>query len=216
MKEIFEAFAARIKSPVFGYFVLSWVAFNWRPLFYLFFSDTTVDDRFQHFDKLTSWYSLALFPLIVASVVAVIYPWVNYAFLFLCKKPTDLRNYLQAESENTLFLKKKLLEEARSVFLATKEKGLIERAKRDEEVQAITDEETKEKLQKQIDNLRKEIDQNDKNKNSVLNGSKAKPDISHTYKQMADLLTKQGRLEEAEKFLREALLIEQRFNDSKY
>ena len=47
MNEILEALATRIKSPIFGYFVLSWVAFNWRPLFYLFFSNTVIDDRFQ-------------------------------------------------------------------------------------------------------------------------------------------------------------------------
>ena len=210
MKEIFEAFVARIKSPVFGYFILSWVAFNWRPLFYLFFSDATVDDRFGHFDKLTNSFSLVIFPIVVASLIAVIYPWINYAFLYLCKKPIDLRNYLQAESEHKLLMKKKHLEEARSVFLATKEKDLIDRAKRDEEVQAITDEETKEKLQKEIETLRKEIDNNEKNRNNLLHNSKTKIDITHTYKQMADLLTKQGKLNEAEDYLKQALEIEQR------
>jgi hypothetical protein len=198
MKEIFEALAARIKSPIFGYFILSWVAFNWRALFYLFFSDTVIDDRFQHFDTLTSGYSLALFPILVASVVAVIYPWINYAFLYLCKKPFDLRNYLQAESEHRLLLKKKELEEARSVYLATKEKDLIDRAKRDEEVQSISDEETKEKLQKQIENLRKEIDNNEKDKYKLDRNPNFEYDLSQTYKQMADVLTKMGRLEESQ------------------
>ncbi|MEQ8161818.1 MAG: hypothetical protein ABRQ33_11560, partial [Smithellaceae bacterium] len=121
MKEIIEAFAARIKSPVFGYFVLSWTVFNWKPLFYLFFSSTAIDDRFAFFDNKTDYYSLVIFPLIAAAVVALLYPWINIVFLWLCRKPFDLRNYIHAESEHNLLIRKKQLEEARSSLLATKE-----------------------------------------------------------------------------------------------
>lgn len=213
MKEIIEAFAARIKSPVFGYFVLSWIVFNWRPLFYLIFSKTTVGERLGHFDQLTNNHSLVLFPLIVASIIAVIYPWINYGFLFLCKKPADLRNYLQAESEHKLLIKKKRLEEARSLLLATREKDLIDRAKRDEEIQTISDKDTKEKLQKEIDDLRKEIDNNEKNRSNQSPIERSITGLPHSYKQMADLLTKQGKLDEAEKYLRESIAIEKKLHN---
>lgn len=208
MKEIFEAFVTRIKSPVFGYFILSWVAFNWKPLFYLFFSNTLVDDRFQYFDKCTTWHSLSLFPLLTASAIALIYPWVNFLFLFACKKPIDLRNFLQAESENRLLLKKKQLEDARSAFLSTKERDLIERAKRDEEVKAIADEDTKERLQEEIQLLRKEIDSNKNITNNTMVNIDTKKNLAHSYKQMADMLTKKGQLAEAENYLKLAIQIE--------
>lgn len=208
MKEIFEAFAARIKSPVFGYFVLSWMTFNWRALFYLFFSETIVEDKFLHFDKFTNWYSLVLFPILVATIIALISPWINYVFLFLCKKPIDLKNYLQAESESKLLLKKKQLEEARSNFLATKEKDLIERAKRDEEVQSISDEETKVKLQKEIENLRKKISSDDNMTENSVNNINSKARLAHSFKQMAELLSKKGMLEEAEQYLKQAIQME--------
>ena len=67
---------------------------------------------------------------------------------------------------------------------------------------AISDEKTKERLQAEFEKLRKEIDQN---KGVALGNSKERPDISHAYKQLADLLTKQRRFDEAEMYLREAI-----------
>ena len=212
MKEIIEAFAARIKSPVFGYFVFWWIIFNWKPLFYLFFSNAAIDDRFVYFDKLTTNYSLGIFPLVVASIMAVLYPWINLGFLYLCKKPVDLRNYLQAERSHKLLLRKKQLEEAESVLLATKEKALIDRAKRDEEIQTIADEEAKEKLQIQIDNLRKEIDIKNEDDTRWRNKD-LENDLIHTYKQMADVLTKRGDLNEAEDYLKKSIEIQQRLQN---
>lgn len=208
MKEIIEAFASRIKSPVFGYLVLFWTVFNWRPLFYLFFSDTAIDDRLSHFDKLTDHYSLAILPLCVAAIMAVTYPWINLVFLYLCKKPIDLRNFLQAESEHKLLIRKKELEEVRSALLATKERILIDRAKRDEEILSIADKETKEKLQQEITKYRTEIDTNKPNNIGVFS-TNSKSDLAHSFKQMADILQKQGDLKQAEEYMHKAISMEQ-------
>lgn len=211
MKEIIEAFAARIKSPIGGYFAIAWIAFNWRPLFYLFFSNTSIDDRLRNFDKLTDNYSLVLFPLAAAATAALSYPWINLAFTYLCKKPADLRNSLQAESEHKLLMKKKQLEEARSFLLATKEKDLIGRAKRDQEVLSISDNETKERLRRQIEDLRKQIDNN----NNSLSYDKSKYDLAHSFKQMADLLTKQGNFSEAQEYLTKAINMQEQLDRQK-
>lgn len=206
MKEIIEAFAARIKSPVFGYFVLSWVAFNWRPLFYLMISKVIVDERLIYFDKHTSIYSLIVFPFLSAITIAIVYPWFNYVFLSLCQKPSDLRNYIQADSEHKLLIRKQKLEEARSELLATKEKELIGRAKRDEEVKEISDEGTKEKLQEEIDLLRRKID-NDKN-SSKSNYS----GLHESYKMMSELLKAQGDIPKAKEYLEKAIELEHNRN----
>ncbi len=212
MKEIIEAFSARIKSPVFGYFVFSWMAINWRALFYLVFSNTAIDDRLGHFDKLTNNYSLVILPLIFASIIAVLYPWINYIFLYFCKKPSDLRNNLQAESEHNLLIKRQNLEEARSGFLAIKEKDLIDRAKRDEDVLSISDIKTKEKLQKEIESSRKDIDNEDKNRSSQSSNWKATSGLGHSLRQLSDLYTRQKKFKEAENTLLEAIEIDRKLN----
>jgi len=158
MKEFLEALGTRIKSPVLSYYSLSLVAFNWKPIFYLFFHNGEVIDRFTYFDAETSFTTLIIFPVLMASGLSLIYPWINYVFLNLCSKPTDLKNVLQARSEHKLIVKKTELEEARARLLATTEKELIGRAKRDEELKGIEDNGLREKLKTEIDVLRTERD----------------------------------------------------------
>lgn len=209
MKEIFEALASRIKSPVFGYFLLAWVVINWKPLFYLFFDDNPASQRVAIFEKLTSTYSMALLPLIFAVAAAVIYPWINCCFLMICRMPTDVANSIQAVSEHKLIIKKQQLEKARSFAVATREEELIERAKRDEVIASISDEDAKERLQNEISELRTELDA----KNSLISKSslsKNKTDMAESYKMMAQLLQQQGKIDEAANYLKMAMEIEQR------
>lgn len=208
MKEIIEAFAARIKSPVFGYFILAWLAINWKPLFFLFFDPNQIDKRIELFEKLTNIYTLLVFPLAVGAAFAVLYPWVNYAFLWICIIPTDLRNSIQAESEHKLLWKKKQLEEARSLVLATKERELIDRAKRDEEIRSIPDKNTKEILQNQIDQLRKELDIKNAQLNKTPLSTGGSEDLQEAYRLLARSLQRAGRFDEAQQYLRKAIEIE--------
>ena len=160
MKEIFETLNTRIKSPIFGYFVFAWLALNWAQLFELVLEDRSAVDRVTTFKQQTSFVGLFVLPSIVSFGLALTYPWVNYLFLKLCQKPTDLRNTLQAESENTLLLKKLEYENARQELMLSKETNLIEQAKRDQEIRSIQDNEVREKLQNQIDELRDKFGKN--------------------------------------------------------
>lgn len=179
MKEILEALGTRIKSPVLGYYSIAFVIFNWKPLFYLFFQNEGVIERFSYFDDNTDFWSLIFNPVIFASALAVIYPWVNYLFLKTCAKPTDLRNLIQAQSEHNLLVKKQELEEARSALLETAEKELIDRAKRDQELNTIEDEEAREKLKSEINELREQRDQ--------LTSSNPESDNYKKYKELMDI-----------------------------
>lgn len=188
MKEIFEAVESRIKSPVFGYFTLAFLVVNWKVIFYLLVEKKGVAERVANFENNTDIYSLLIFPIILAAAVSVFYPWVNYCFLFLCKKPTDLKNRLQAEAEHKLLIKRKELEEARSALLSTAEAELIERAKRDEELNEIDDLEVKEKLKLELERLRKERDGFEVKSHSVtaFDESKKLLDIAGTLRDRAE------------------------------
>lgn len=158
MKDIIEEIDSRIKSPFFGYFLFSSVAINWEQLFYLIVHNGTVSERIDHFNNGSDLWSLVLFPLILASAYSIFYPWLQFVFMFLSKKPTELQNSLQAQSENNLLIEKQELEKSRTELLKEAEQELIERAKRDAKLNEIEDEAVREKLQTEIDSLRKERD----------------------------------------------------------
>lgn len=177
MKEIFEALESRIKSPVMGYFLLSFVAFNWQPLFYLIVENKGALERIDFFVGNTTWKSMFLYPFIASSFVAVIYPWINYAFLYLCLKPTELKNTLQAQSEHSLLLKKNELESLRTELEGTVESNIISRAQRDQEIESIDNEEIKEQVKSEIDKVRSSND-------SFVSINKAEPDYENSKKLM--------------------------------
>jgi len=158
MKDIINEIDSRIKSPLFGYFMFSLIAINWAPLFYLIMDAGPVSERIKYFRQGTDSFSLFLYPLLVASVYSIGYPWLHYLFIFLGTKPTELKNSLQAESEHKLLTKKQELEDARSEILKSAEKELIERAKRDVELSEIDDEKVRGELESEIVQLRKERD----------------------------------------------------------
>ncbi len=159
MKDVIDAVSARIKTPYFGYAILAFFAFNWRGIFLLVATKGTPQDRLAAFDSITSHYTLFVWPLLVGAVVAVSAHWVQYLFGLISRKPSELIDvlYLEAEHKKTIYQTK--LEESRSELFAVKEQELIERAKRDEEVAGIEDDEAKEKLAAQLEKLRRERDQ---------------------------------------------------------
>jgi hypothetical protein len=166
VKEFFEAFTNRVSSPLFGYFVFSVFAINWKAITLLLFSKTAISLRIALFDETTSSYSLIILPLLIAISAAVIYPWINLLFLHISKAPTYRRNVLQAKSEHELLTTKIKLEKIRNQLLTIKEDELIDRAQRDEKLGKIDDVALRHKLENEIEMLRKEKDSiSEKNKN---------------------------------------------------
>ncbi len=43
IKSFFEASRDRIKNPLIGTFIISWIAINWRPIMILIFSEKTIE-----------------------------------------------------------------------------------------------------------------------------------------------------------------------------
>jgi hypothetical protein len=190
MKDIIDEIDSRIKSPLFGYFIFSLIAINWDPIFYLIVDIGPVSERIKYFHDGTDSFSLFLYPFLVASAYSIGYPWLHYLFILLGTKPTELKNSLQAESEHKLLTKKQELEEARSEILRTAETELIERAKRDVELSEIDNEEIREKLQTEIEQLRKERDEMGSEVKQDL--ANKQPSISKEQEELVRLITSSG------------------------
>lgn len=158
MKDIVEEIDSRIRSPLFGYFIFSLVAINWAEFFYLILGNSDVPERIGYFQERTNILTLVIYPFLIAAAYAVIYPWLQYVFVFLGIKPTSLKNNLQARSEHSLLIEKQKLEDARNELLKKAETELIERAKRDSSLDQIENEDVRETLKSEIEQLRRERD----------------------------------------------------------
>lgn len=158
MKDIIEEIDSRIKSPFFGYFLISFVAINWERLFYLIVDNGPVSARIEYFNNGSDLSSLIVCPFILASLYSIVYPWLQLAFMKLARFPTRLKNSLQAESESDLLTQRQALEKSRAKLFESREKELIERARRDAEADEIKDQGVREKLQSEIKSLREKSD----------------------------------------------------------
>lgn len=154
MKEIIQALESRIKSPIVGYFTLSFLLYNWQEIFFLLVDKSSAAERIKYFLDNTSQSNLLWYPLLFATVYTLLYPWINLVFLYLCRKPTDIKNSLQAKSEHKLLVEKNELENIRSKYLATTEQSIIEQAKRDLEINKIEDQELKDSVKSTVGSLR--------------------------------------------------------------
>lgn len=159
MKDVIDAVSSRIKTPYFGYAVLAFFALNWRGIFLLVTTTGSPQERLAAFDTATNNYTLLVLPLFAGAVVAASTSWIQYIFGVISRKPSGLIDNLYLEAEHKKTIRQAELEQSRSDLFAVKEKELIDRAKRDEEVAGIEDDAAKERLAAQIESLRQERDQ---------------------------------------------------------
>ncbi|HAT3902173.1 TPA: hypothetical protein KE043_004245 [Citrobacter koseri] len=79
----------RIKNPAFGAIAISWCAFNWKQLLYLFLSNTSVYDKIEYIIANSTWKSVIGYPIVSAIVLCGFIPWVNYLIATWQIKPLD-------------------------------------------------------------------------------------------------------------------------------
>lgn len=96
LKSVFDAWDERIRSPILGSLLFSYVAFNWQPLFYLFFADQPVAVRLRFVELNTDFKSLIVCPLAVGLVIALAAPWINVVGAWFAKFPNLRLSNLQA------------------------------------------------------------------------------------------------------------------------
>lgn len=154
MKDLFDAISTRVKEPYWGYFLLSFLAFNWRGFFLLLFATGTAQERIALFDFQTSIWTLIICPIIVALSIVIVTPWLNVIFGKISRIAYETLNSLDIQREHKYLLEKIKLEKTRTLALADKENDLINKAKRDEDIKKIEDEELRESLKREIDQLR--------------------------------------------------------------
>lgn len=156
MKELVDALKERFSSPLFGYFGLLLIALNWEAWFYLFVQQGDAANRIQYFEEHTTAWSVIFWPLVLSFSISALHPWITLCVAWLTVKPIEIHEMIQATSEHALLLKKRELEDARSNLLASAENELIDRAKRDDEINLLQNQELRDSVREELAKLRAE------------------------------------------------------------
>ena len=161
MKDVFDAVSARIKAPYVGYAVLAFIAWNWRALFMLVMTGGTPDQRLLAFDSHTNLWRLYIAPLATGLLVAASAEWMSFCFAWISRRPIHWKEMYQLKAEHQKTIAIADLDKLRDERFSRKEEELIARAKRDEKVKEIENDELKRKLEEDLDSLRNEQDKNE-------------------------------------------------------
>ncbi|EBZ0941211.1 hypothetical protein D7O10_10285 [Salmonella enterica subsp. enterica serovar Braenderup] len=89
MSSTINTASQRISNPVIGAFSLSWCAFNWKSLLYLFLSDSGIIDKITYISDNSNLQSLIIYPVISVIVLCGCLPWINNFISAWQAKPLD-------------------------------------------------------------------------------------------------------------------------------
>ncbi|EOC1317159.1 hypothetical protein ACI09J_001781 [Cronobacter turicensis] len=128
----------RVRNPVFGAFVLSWCAFNWKQILYLFFSDKGIYNKIEYISANSNWSFNLLLPVASTLVICVVMPWANNFISWLQAKPLDNNDSIENQRK------------AKQILRSTRLRRL--EAKRD-----VTYEKVKTGAEKDIQSMKEQI-----------------------------------------------------------
>jgi hypothetical protein len=87
INSILDSTKDRLKNPLLGAFVFSWLIFNWKPLFYILFSNNSIENKI---DFITECYCSIntnfWFPLMFSIFYIIMFPYILWGFDKLSSK----------------------------------------------------------------------------------------------------------------------------------
>ncbi len=95
----------KINSPLSGAFFLSWIVWNWKPVYYLIFNNyDNIKVRLDYVQQnYTNWEYLILYPILSTIFLIVVYPFVStYAYKIWLWFKTWQNNIKNEIEKNTL------------------------------------------------------------------------------------------------------------------
>lgn len=110
MKDLLDAINTRVKEPYWGFFLLSFLAFNWRGLFLLCFATGSAQEKIILFESETTVWSLIICPIITALVILLITPWLKVLFGLASRLAYEKLNSQELAREHKYIAEKNKLE----------------------------------------------------------------------------------------------------------
>ncbi len=133
LRDIYSSFRhssmEKVKSPVLGAFVFSWLGFNWQMLAILFFSKHDIEERIINIQSQYDISSYLLGPLCTTALISFFLPRANKVFTLLRSKPDQETISLTIAAKKELAEKQQEIAEIdakRSLALTIAEKEIDE------------------------------------------------------------------------------------------
>ncbi|MFD2554760.1 hypothetical protein [Sphingobacterium tabacisoli] len=110
LSTIFTTSKERIANPIIGTFIISWTAFNWKPIAFILFSNKKIEDKIVYIDSnFANIGNLLIFPLITVVIYLLIIPYINLLFEYLLEFPRVKRNMISISKQKQLINNEKQL-----------------------------------------------------------------------------------------------------------
>lgn len=91
LEPVSSAMADRLRNPIYGTFILTWLATNWSRLFLLFFSEEKAELRVAQFWSALDWWNGLVVPVLVTAFLLLVMPWLAAVLEFATKKVKNWR-----------------------------------------------------------------------------------------------------------------------------
>ncbi|MFY0481654.1 hypothetical protein ACI6PS_03540 [Flavobacterium sp. PLA-1-15] len=108
IKSLVDSYSERIKNPLLGSFTISFILFNWRPIFILLFSDEIMESKIQIIDTYYCNVWAMIIPFIVAVLYVIALPYINlFIGRILGYSNTEKYKIKEKTIDNNMGLRKK-------------------------------------------------------------------------------------------------------------
>jgi len=154
MRDFFEFFNSRLRTPLLGNFLIGFLLVNWQSALVLVLGTATIEERIGVFQTQLGLQNSIFYPAIVSLFLSIIQPFLRLGGAYLSYWPEHRRRLLQLRSDTEYDLEKKKIELEQQKVTGAFESELIERAKRTANIEEIEDDNARLQALREVDNLR--------------------------------------------------------------
>lgn len=109
IEHIYNNFKDRLRNPIIGTFTISWIAFNWKPIYFLIKSEQLPEKKLLYItENHTDNLNLLLLPLLATAIYVLLLPFFNWGIEKAVEWVVNQRHEIQ-----TIFRTNELGREAR-------------------------------------------------------------------------------------------------------
>lgn len=142
IKESVSGLLDRVKSPILFSIFLTFLAVNWRPIWFIVWGDGSAINRLEFFDANTSNMSLYVIPIVLGFLIGILGPWLRWIGSYTAKAPTKW--YKSIENDQASELK---IESIRWLIKEQEERRLLQAALEKTQIAAAKAEEARAKAE---------------------------------------------------------------------
>lgn len=185
LNTIFATSKERVSNPIIGTFIISWIAFNWKPIIFIIISDQKIEEKIAYIDlNFSNIGNILVFPLLAVILYVLVVPYINLLFEYLLEFSRIKRNMISIAKQKQLIENKKQLaieeirlEEAKTDFRERKNHNeMIENLQRqlEEKDNQLTEE--IEKSEKLLTNAQQQLRQTNRQLQELSNSTRRQID----------------------------------------